>query len=244
MPLPKPRKGEKKDDFVSRCIADDVIQEEYATQKERIAVCYSLWEQAKKEIKVEITKTDAKNKIVKGIVYSAGYLDTDGETMTKQDVQSACWNFLKTRKENNIDIQHDWKQSGCVVVENYMTEKGDPNFPEDSWIMAVQCTDEIWDKVEKGELNGFSFGGSVEKYPARVLLEVAKEITGKTEPNLNKDIIPEHTHEFLVHCDKHGQIIGGKTGHTDGHRHTVSYGTAVDKNVSHSHRIDLNEDNV
>ena len=49
MPLPKPRKGEKEKDFISRCMSDPVMKKEYpkrAGQKkaeQRLAVCYRQW---------------------------------------------------------------------------------------------------------------------------------------------------------------------------------------------------------
>lgn len=191
---------------------------------------------------VKIQKTDKLHKIVKGIVYTALDVDTDGETMSVEDVQKAAWNFLAERKEKNIDIQHDWQASGCTVVESYVTEKGDPNFPENSWVMAVKCTDEIFQKVIDGELNGFSFGGYSEKFVQRVMLEVAKQAVGETFENLNKDVIPGHKHQFIVWYDNQGKIVKGTTDTVECHQHTISYGTSTDKSIGHSHRIDLSEE--
>ena len=44
MPLPVPSKKENKDEFISRCMADDLMNREYANQKQRYAVCQSQWE--------------------------------------------------------------------------------------------------------------------------------------------------------------------------------------------------------
>lgn len=52
MPLPKPKNKEKKSDFVSRCIGDNQTGKDFPDQKQRIAVCYSQWEQAKKKADV------------------------------------------------------------------------------------------------------------------------------------------------------------------------------------------------
>ena len=41
MPLPKPKKNEKQNDFISRCMSSDVMQDEFSDHKQRIAVCYS-----------------------------------------------------------------------------------------------------------------------------------------------------------------------------------------------------------
>jgi len=246
MPLPKPKKDEDRDTFLSRAINSPSIKNEFQTNEHRLIVCNALWEASEKEEGmsmpfVEIKKTEVLNKIVKGIVYTAGHVDTDGETMTIEDVQKAAWDFLALRKEKNIDSQHDWQQSGCYIVDSYMTEVNDPNFPEHSWVIAVKCTDEIFDKVVSGELNGFSFGGYTNKYTQRVLLEVAKQIVGETEENLNTEIIPAHSHNFIILYNKDGKIEKGLTDTIQDHFHTISYGTATDVSVAHSHRMEINE---
>jgi hypothetical protein len=49
MPLPKPKNQEKRSEFVSRCIGDDQTAKDFPDQKQRIAICYTQWESAKKE---------------------------------------------------------------------------------------------------------------------------------------------------------------------------------------------------
>jgi len=49
MPLTKPKNKEKKSEFVSRCIGDTQSGKDFPDQKQRIAVCYSQWDKAKKE---------------------------------------------------------------------------------------------------------------------------------------------------------------------------------------------------
>lgn len=41
MPLPKPNYGESESDFMSRCMGDDKMREEYPTRSQRTAVCLS-----------------------------------------------------------------------------------------------------------------------------------------------------------------------------------------------------------
>jgi ATP-dependent protease ClpP protease subunit len=44
MPLPKPRQNERQAAFISRCMSDDVMTEEYPKPAQRRAVCQSQWE--------------------------------------------------------------------------------------------------------------------------------------------------------------------------------------------------------
>jgi hypothetical protein len=48
MPIPKPRDEEEKNDFISRCMSDPVMRDEYE-QNQRLAVCYSSWRRARGE---------------------------------------------------------------------------------------------------------------------------------------------------------------------------------------------------
>jgi len=43
MPLPKPKKNESKDDFIERCMGNNLMNEEYPDEDQRYAVCLSQW---------------------------------------------------------------------------------------------------------------------------------------------------------------------------------------------------------
>lgn len=41
MPIIKPKKKETEQEFVSRCVSDDMMLKDFKDQKQRLAVCYS-----------------------------------------------------------------------------------------------------------------------------------------------------------------------------------------------------------
>lgn len=47
MPLPKPKKNESHDDFIDRCMSDDIMKGEYDDNDQRLAVCESLWDNSR-----------------------------------------------------------------------------------------------------------------------------------------------------------------------------------------------------
>lgn len=49
MPMPKPKKNEKEDEFINRCMGDEVMKDEFEDNKKRLAVCYDIWRKAKEE---------------------------------------------------------------------------------------------------------------------------------------------------------------------------------------------------
>lgn len=48
MPLPTPSKNEKEKEFVSRCVGNPTVNEEFPDNSQRVAVCYSQWRRSKK----------------------------------------------------------------------------------------------------------------------------------------------------------------------------------------------------
>ena len=59
MPIPKPNKGESKNDFISRCMGDNTMKKEFPRQEQRMAVCNSEWKKSKEDV-----KKDEKGRII------------------------------------------------------------------------------------------------------------------------------------------------------------------------------------
>lgn len=173
-----------------------------------------------------------------GVVYSPNHIDTDWETMTSDEIQKMAWRFLATRESDKIDIQHNLEECGAIVVESFIARPSDPDFPEGSWVLGVKCPDDVWERIKDGELNAFSFYGITSKYPAKVLVEVAKQIAGLTEES-TVDILPFHDHTFIVNLDQKGKIVSGKTDMVLGHYHEIKLSTATEDALDHNHRFVL-----
>lgn len=47
MPLPSPKDNEEKNEFISRCMSDEGMNKEFKNGKQKIAVCFSLYEKNK-----------------------------------------------------------------------------------------------------------------------------------------------------------------------------------------------------
>lgn len=44
--MPEPRQGEKRDEFIDRCMGDDEANEDFPDQSQRFAFCNSKWERS------------------------------------------------------------------------------------------------------------------------------------------------------------------------------------------------------
>jgi hypothetical protein len=47
MPLPQPKPGETQNEFMQRCVTDQVMQSEFPMEQQRLAVCYTQWKEKK-----------------------------------------------------------------------------------------------------------------------------------------------------------------------------------------------------
>jgi len=67
MPLPSKRKNEKENEFMSRCMSDDVMKKEFRTNKQRVAVCMNQY-QTRKKIKGEASWDDVRKGDFLGLI--------------------------------------------------------------------------------------------------------------------------------------------------------------------------------
>lgn len=126
-----------------------------------------------------ILKADAGSHFVTGIVYEPMVEDTDGNYMTEEEITKAAHWFAKNG--NKVDLQHSFEPlDGAVVVESSVTkcdmELEGQTIRKGTWLMTVEIQDEeIYKAIEKGEITGFSMGGS------GVYSEVDVDITASDE---------------------------------------------------------------
>lgn len=237
--MPQPKPSESHDEFISRCVPYVLEEGTAENQEQAVAICESYWDESMSKF-VEINKTEEEKQIVWGVVYPPGVLDSQGDAMTKEEIEKMAYNFMKEGRLDKIDIGHNFKESGCQVVESFIARENDPDFPQGSWVIAVQCTDEVWQKVKTNELNGFSFAGTAAQKRARVMLEVSKEVIGETKENTDT-VLPPHTHIYVARFNKEGRVIGGCTDTQLNHSHPIKAGTSVEKALGHAHRITFEE---
>ena len=123
----------------------------------------------KKEIKV-YTKSE-ELQLVYGVVYEPDVEDAHGDFMTANEIEKAAHGFLKDAR--NVDTQHDFEAGVGEVVESYVAPSdltiGEQEITKGSWVLVTKASEEIWEKIKKGDITGYSMAGtavSVEKEEA------------------------------------------------------------------------------
>ena len=116
-----------------------------------------------KEHIVEFKKSDSKQQIVFGEVYTPNRRDSDGNFMTAETIEKMAHDFLENNRNDQVSKAHDGNTDKGCVVESFIAREGDPDFIAGSWVVGVHVPNaKIWKYVENGELTGFSIEGTGE----------------------------------------------------------------------------------
>lgn len=190
-------------------------------------------------------KADAKLQIVWGEVYVPDMPDTHGDFMNAEEIRKMAYKFSLAGDMGAVDVMHDNVRYGCCVVETFIVRSGDPDFPiVGAWVVGVHVPDKaLWDRIEEGELNGFSMEALAYRREATVEVNVQPVLRGKT------DVVDGHEHEFEAWFDDKGELIGGITSEAADqngvlHRHAIKRSVQSEESMGHTHRFSYIEDMV
>ena len=183
---------------------------------------------------------DEAQRLVYGEVYAPLQIDTDEEAMTAEEIQKMAYSFMMRGLTDKIDVGHNYRESGCLVVESFIARKDDVDgFVEGSWVLGVKILpDELWEAVKKGELNGFSFAGRAQHQTVEAVVKVTRKLVGTTEKS-DDGLLPPHQHPLDIEFDEDGKVTKGETDFVLGHRHPVVRTTATEIEMEHAHRMNL-----
>lgn len=120
-------------------------------------------------IKTEITApliADQSQQIVYGVVLTPDQVDSQGDTVTAQEIEKAAHKWLVEYRKH--DVQHDGNAAAMEPVESFIAPAdlsiSGPPVLKGAWVIGVHVNDAgTWDRVQKGELTGFSIGGTAER---------------------------------------------------------------------------------
>ena len=208
MPIPKPKSGESRDKFMSRCLSSDVMQQDYSDNAQRFAVCSSsfddkdkkMFDEEEQEITTGYFEVEAELKAYhdddekekdKGMF--EGYASIFGNKDLGNDVieKGAFKRSLRRKGAKKIKMlyQHDTKEP--IGVFDKVMEDQNGLYVKGRLAMGTQKGKEVYELMKMGAIDGLSVGYRVDakghhyddKRKYRVLKEVdLMEISAVTFP--------------------------------------------------------------
>jgi hypothetical protein len=175
-------------------------------------------------------------------VYAPMLLDLEGDMMEEETIKKMAYDYMaRPNLASTIDAHHQEWPENCRPVESFIAPPGDPRgFRAGAWVMGVKIEDDdLWAKVLKGDICGFSFSGVAKRRKVMVEYDHQPVFVGCTEPDADNG----HVHYFIAKMGENNLPIWGSTSAAaDGHTHELLRGTATEKggpNEGHAHRICL-----
>ena len=111
----------------------------------------------------KILKVDEESHYVTGVVYEPLAEDTQGNFMTEDEIRKAAYWFAKN--SDKVDLQHSFEEAKDIsVVESYVTlcdmEIDGEAVSKGTWLITTEVQNpEVWEKIQKGEISGYSMAG-------------------------------------------------------------------------------------
>lgn len=181
---------------------------------------------------VKIKKVNNDQQIAYGEVYRPNEVDSHGDFMSAETIEKMAHGFMTKALVISIDTQHDNVPNGSYPVESFIARENDPDYAPGSWVLGIKVTHEdLWNKIKKGEFNGFSVEAMAKKMPVVASVSVYSFVCGVTEDN------DGHSHGFVVFLNDIGRVVRGYTSEENGHTHTIKAGTATEISDGHAHRF-------
>lgn len=173
-----------------------------------------------------------------GEVYAPDIVDTDGESMSAEDIRKMAHDFIAKGLVSSLDTEHNHELCGALVVESFIARKGDPDFAEGAWVLGVRMPDgPLWERVKSGELNSFSVDAFVTKVQSDKKVPAPTVACGTTLEPVAQEGVEPHTHAFYLRFAGNGRVLVGKTDTVLGHCHEIVGTVTTEKAAGHSHRF-------
>lgn len=158
-----------------------------------------------------------------------------GDYHTKLSVREFAYGFMMNGFGINVEHDNpDVSDSEVSVVESFIARDGDSDFIPGSWVVGMHIlSDDVWESVQRGDINGFSYEAMVKFFDLDVIIPNETTRYGRTAVNRDDG----HDHGFFVILDQDGRVVTGGTtpSDIDGHTHPISSHTFTKEALNHQH---------
>lgn len=149
--------------------------EEITPELARTAFPVAFNEMSKSIGAYEVQKAEGDKKYTLGAMYIPDRIDAHGEWTDSEELQRAVWDYVRTN-DRRIRLQHnrDIVAGEWVEVMSFPYELTVPiqtpsgievnhTYPANTVFLGVVWEDWAWEKIQRGEILGYSIGGRAER---------------------------------------------------------------------------------
>lgn len=161
MPIPKPRDDEQEDDFISRCMGNDTMVDEYPDNDQRLAICFETWRNRNKGDEMErksviVQLKDEKEGSFTARIATLNVVDKDGD-------RTLPGAFPTGRTVLVSAYQHGSWGGSLPVGKATIREDGEEVLADGEFNLSTQSGREHYEAVKfSGNLQEWSYGYRVD----------------------------------------------------------------------------------
>jgi hypothetical protein len=122
------------------------------------------------EFEFAIVKADVPKRVVYGIPLRPDVPDSQKDSVNVEEIEAAAWNFMIKSQRYDEQHEHLIPKGDVCVVESFLApvdfELNGKDVAKGSWVLASKVfSDDIWKKIEKGEISAYSIKGRGNRTP-------------------------------------------------------------------------------
>ncbi len=165
----------------------------------KVVIKSKIIENSKITEKLELSEIEKNLKdgehLVVGVAYPAMKTDYDDNYATEEEVTKAMKTLVSSG--DTVDTNHDWEENKEFKIVKHVILEDDADIAGENgeiqelkkgtWITAAVVTGDSWEKVEKGQLNGWSIGGVAEMDKEETFLEKMANKASKMVDRIKKN---------------------------------------------------------
>lgn len=110
-----------------------------------------------------VVKAEAAQRYTLGVAYPAAEVDGHGDYTSRDDLERAAWTFLARARRAGV-MHEDGTDDAGTVVESYiyrgpLWKAAGQTIRDGDWLVGVVWDGPTWQRIQAGELTGFSIQG-------------------------------------------------------------------------------------
>lgn len=139
------------------------------------------------QVKLICSEKEEERKVY-GLVYSPDTVDAHGDYTDEKTLEKAAHNFMLDFQK--MDVQHNVEDGAGQVVESYIAPESftinGQEIAKGSWVLVSLASEEVWEKIKKGEITGYSLYGTAEmEYEKVSILDLLGNLFKKEKVDIN-----------------------------------------------------------
>lgn len=163
------------DSTIVEALFEGSMDYEEITESQALQLFPEAFADVTKAVSYEVSKAEGDKRYTLGAMYIPNVIDAHNEWTDGEELQKAVWDYVRTN-DRRIRLQHnkdivagEWVEIMAfpyeltIPIHNADGTETNHTYPANTVFLGVVWEPWAWEKVQKGEILGYSIGGKAER---------------------------------------------------------------------------------